>query len=111
MSGVEILSSEVIYNSILPEWLFSVGSILAMSCLILCIVFFVEGSEGASCISLCIMVCGILIAVFSVTSDKDNINYIKYKVTISDEVSLNEFFDKYEIIDQEGKVYTVREIE
>lgn len=33
----------------------------------------------------------------------------QYKVTISDEVNLNEFLDKYEIVDQEGKIYTVRE--
>lgn len=33
----------------------------------------------------------------------------QYKVTISDEVSLNEFNEQYEIIDQEGKIYTVRE--
>lgn len=33
----------------------------------------------------------------------------QYKVTISDEVLMNEFIDKYEIIDQEGKIYTVRE--
>lgn len=32
-----------------------------------------------------------------------------YKVTISDEVPLNEFMEKYEIIDQEDKIYTVRE--
>ena len=34
----------------------------------------------------------------------------QYKVTISDEVSMNEFLSRYEIIDQEGKIYTVREI-
>ena len=34
-----------------------------------------------------------------------------YKVTISEEVSLNDFMEKYEIIDQEGKIYTVRERE
>ena len=33
----------------------------------------------------------------------------EYKVTISDEVSLNEFYDKYEIVDQEGKIYTIKE--
>ena len=33
----------------------------------------------------------------------------EYKVTISDEMSMNEFVAKYEIIDQEGKIYTVRE--
>ena len=34
-----------------------------------------------------------------------------YKVTIDDSVSMNEFLDKYEIIDQEGKIYTVKERE
>lgn len=33
----------------------------------------------------------------------------QYKVAISDEVSMNDFLDKYEIVDQEGKIYTVRE--
>ena len=32
-----------------------------------------------------------------------------YKVTISDEVSMNEFMDKYEILNQDGKIYTVKE--
>lgn len=33
-----------------------------------------------------------------------------YKVTISDEVSMNDFLERYEILDQEGKIYTVREV-
>ena len=33
----------------------------------------------------------------------------QYKVIISDEVSMNEFLERYEIIEQEGKIYTVRE--
>ena len=33
----------------------------------------------------------------------------EYKVTISDEVSMNDFLEKYEIIDQEGKIFTVKE--
>lgn len=35
----------------------------------------------------------------------------QYKVTISDEVNFNEFVEKYEIIEQDGKIYTVREKE
>ena len=33
----------------------------------------------------------------------------EYKITISDEVSMNDFLEKYEIIDQEGKIFTVKE--
>lgn len=32
-----------------------------------------------------------------------------YKVTISDEVPMNEFLERYEIIEQDGKIYTIRE--
>ena len=41
----------------------------------------------------------------------DEIIDTTYKVTIDDSVSMNEFLDKYEIIDQEGKIYTVKERE
>ena len=33
----------------------------------------------------------------------------QYKVTVSDDVSIDEFMEKYEIIEQDGRVYTVRE--
>ena len=33
-----------------------------------------------------------------------------YKVLISDEVKLVEFLDKYEILDTEGEIYTIREV-
>ena len=45
------------------------------------------------------------------TISKTNISHIEYKVTIDDSVLMNEFLDKYEILDQEGKIYTVRERE
>ena len=35
--------------------------------------------------------------------------YTAYKVTISESVSMTEFYDKYEIIDVDGKIYTIRE--
>ena len=34
----------------------------------------------------------------------------QYKVAISDEVQMNDFLSRYEIVNQEGKIYTVREI-
>ena len=33
----------------------------------------------------------------------------EYKVTISDDVSFNEFNKKYEVVEQEGEIYTIRE--
>lgn len=34
-----------------------------------------------------------------------------YKVVISDEVQMNDFFKNYEIINQDGKIYEIREKE
>ena len=36
---------------------------------------------------------------------------VHYKVIVSDEVSMNEFLSRYEIIEVEGKIYTVKEVE
>lgn len=33
----------------------------------------------------------------------------EYKVTISDEVSMTEFYERYEIVEQDGKIFTIRE--
>lgn len=35
----------------------------------------------------------------------------EYKVTIDDSVSMVEFLEKYEIVSQEGKIYTIRDVE
>lgn len=33
----------------------------------------------------------------------------QYKATISNEVSFVDFYEKYEIVDQDGEIYTIRE--
>lgn len=111
MNGVEILSSKTMYNTILPDWCIAVGFILAFVCFVLTIIFFVNDCKIAGTICAMLMIIGVVILCLSSTSDKNSIDYIEYKVTIDDSVSMNEFLDKYEIIDQEGKIYTVKERE
>ena len=41
----------------------------------------------------------------------DTVDYIEYQVTVSDDVNFNEFYSKYEIINQKGKIYTIKEKE
>ena len=38
-------------------------------------------------------------------------DYVKYDVLISEDVVFQEFYNKYEILEAKGQVYTVREIE
>ena len=35
--------------------------------------------------------------------------YIVYKVKITEDVSMTEFYERYEIIDVDGKIYTIKE--
>lgn len=54
----------------------------------------------------------ILSPIFTAAFHKEEVGKeYHYKVTIDDSVSMNEFLDKYEILDQEGKIYTVKERE
>ena len=64
---------------------------------------------GFICIALA-LVLGI-VGSLGGTNSKTDISHTELKVTIDDSVSMNEFLDKYEILDQEGKIYTVKEKE
>ena len=39
----------------------------------------------------------------------NQIDYVKHTVIVSDEVNFNEFTEQYEIIEQKGRIYTVKE--
>ena len=109
MNGVEILSSETIYNPILPEYWLGIG--LGCALLLIVAMGFCFANEhiilGFICMA--IAVGFVIIGGLGGNLSTTDISHIEYKVTIDDSVSMNEFLDKYEILDQEGKIYTVKE--
>ena len=114
MNGVEVLSatqvvSETVYNYN-AAWIVA-GIIISISLVVGIIWAVIE--QDAFCCTGALLV-GILLAtivsVFVLLGTAKPVAYeTQYKVTISDSVSLTEFNDKYEILDQEGRIYTVRE--
>ena len=111
MSGVEILSSEAIYNTILPEWCIALGFLLAIAFIAAAIFTFIDGYNILGCICLVMIIASTIVACLGGSKSKTDISYIKYKVTTDDSVSMTEFMDKYEILDQDGKIYIVKERE
>ena len=115
MTGVEILSSATIYETEVYWWFIplfaSIGLVIG-----LCISikewidcgFDVEYILWTLSLTFAFGFVGCLGVVMS-EHETDTVDYIEYKVTIDDSVSMNEFLDKYEILDQEGKIYTVKE--
>ena len=117
MNGVEILNQTTVYETDVYWWILilctSIGLLIG---LIISIYNWVQYGFDAPFILLTVVltVVGAWIGVLfmCLTEYKtDTVDYIEYKVTISDEVNFNNFSDKYEILDQEGKIYTVKERE
>ena len=114
MSGIEILS--IIEEPVLlfNEKAFGIAFFITLAIFLFTSVYIsIEESEWFYFLLFSML--GILIGVLfgimagvTCSTETDEVE-ISYKVTISDEVPLNEFLDKYEIIDQDGKIYTVRE--
>ena len=117
MTGVEILSSSEVANGFAFNWIaFWVGFVIIFGfTLFLGINATLNGSEDNGLILFCLILGiiggGILGSIFGFCFHNPTTYETHYKVTIDDSVSMNEFLDKYEILDQEGKIYTVKERE
>ena len=117
MEGVEILSEKVVYVFEYQSWVF--WFIVAFCATIGFLIGGCVGSEsfdlGDACMLLVpFILLGIVlgcIGLLATGKHTEEIDYIEQKVIVSDEVSMNEFYEKYNVIKQEGKIYTVREKE
>lgn len=112
MEGVDILSQEIIYNTIIPVEFMFLGFAITLVFYALFVYALSEGRAVLFVVSIILtLVCLIGSLFLCLTPNKYDISHIEYKVTIDDSVSFSEFNAKYEILDQEGKIYTVRERE
>lgn len=108
MEGITILNSEVIMA---PHWgpiaMFIAGIVSIFFLLFLILLGFdSDGILNTLIFSACIALIG-FISSFIIQVPY----YTSYEVILEDSVSMNEFLDKYEILDQRGQIYTVKEIE
>ena len=108
MEGVTILSqdTDLICSGFSP--LYIIFIVMTIFSLGMTIVSFVnDWSVGLTASFLLVFAISAFMLAFTplITADK----VTTYKVTIDDSVSFTEFTDKYEIKDQEGKIFTVYE--
>ena len=113
MNGVEILASEQVAISFNNNWVafWITFGIIFFLFIILGTLNFIDYEivNGIGVIivgGIVSMVAGSAIGTFfSTPKDYET----QYKVTISEEVSMTEFLEKYEVITQDGKIFTIRE--
>lgn len=119
MDGITILAEKVINcePTFLVRFFFIISSSLAIASIILCLFCFLPERDFklAKSFALLALGCGSLafFAHFPIKEAENTFSHYEYKVLIDDSVPLNEFNEKYEILDQEGQIYTVieREVE
>ena len=107
MTGVEILSMSPIMGW--ESWTFIVAFVATIVIGIIAGILCRDISGGFIFAIMTFVICVLIFGVFKVGSYETG--KYEYKVVIDDSVSMNEFLDKYEILDQEGKIYTVKEKE
>ena len=106
IDGITILDTTNVW--ICDSVLFDIFIIIAFVGAILLFLSLVGEDDAAIIISLFIAV--IVFCILSSIVYKTNGKTVhEYKVTISDTVSFNDVYEKYEIIEQEGDLYTIRE--
>lgn len=114
MNGVEILSATQVVSKSVFNWTalwIAAGVILVFGVFVGFLIMLIEHDYfGLMAGILGGLFLSIMISPFIGALCSTPVEYETHcKVTIDDTVSMSEFMDKYEILDQEGKIYTVRE--
>lgn len=108
MTGIEILSVETIDDSAFLIF-FGILSMCIMALLLGFVISALLERDYGAAIVLTLLAIFALVAATSAFVEASEAPRTYYKVTIDDSVSMNEFIEKYEIIQTDGKIYTIIE--
>lgn len=116
MNGVEILNQTNIYCKEVNFGIFwlMLGFGLFVG-LVLAILEWRDGFIASGILAIIIgLICGAFLGIIGCAASidtTDKLSHVEYEVIVSDEVNFTDFMEKYEILDQEGRIYTVKERE
>jgi hypothetical protein len=110
MEGIQVLSQSEVYNAgdggFIGVAIFVVFFIVSIGWFFLTLSEKEYGKSIAAFFA--ILLTGFFVTIGIIASNK---THVEYKITISDQVKINEFNQKYNVISQEGKIYTITEKE
>ena len=116
LSGITILNS---YDIITPEWNDKIFPAIVCTCIaiagIALIIYILhdpkrmkEAFVPSFVVILFTLFC-MFASIYEFTHLPENKYQTRYEVTISDDVNFNEFNSKYEVVEQNGLIYTIVE--
>ena len=111
LEGIEILAQTEIMGN--PDWislLFAATIVFILLGLLMAIIgVIIDMWKLIACGAGLIVGIFAMSAVIATTTPAEPTGRYEYQVTIDDTVSITEFYEKYEVIDQNGKIWTIRE--
>ena len=116
LNGITILNS---YDSINPEWNDKIFPAVVCTCIaiagIALIIYILHDLKRIkeACVPFVVMILFTLsimvMSIYEFTHLPENKYQKRYDVTISDDVNFNEFNSRYEVVKQNGLIYTIVE--
>ena len=112
LEGITILSQTEIFTI---NEKFKIPTIIALIVAVLSVIIahIVSCYFGKTTTYICVVISFIFITIFSSCGfalfSKTPTGKYEYQVTIADNVSMNDFYEKYEVIKVEGEIYTIKE--
>lgn len=109
MAGITILSEKIFYSNLFPGWFIGLSLIGFAISLALIIIGAAKDKPKIAILGLAVFFFSLILGITTTSIKSKEIDYIEYKVTIDESVSMVEFYQRYEILSQEGKIYTIKE--
>jgi amino acid transporter len=117
-NGLILLNTKETLEHIKFDWYFAgksaswiaiiITTILVIVSVISIIYGIQEYEEGATALGIVAIVIAIIITIATLIHEV-NRTYPQYQVTITEKTNMKEFYEKYDIISQEGLIFTIRD--
>lgn len=109
MEGITLLNTYTENNLVFCIVFSILGLILCGACIWLLLDAICDHHAGRIIISIILLLISIGITAFSLYEGLSNPTSAYYQVMLDDSVSYSEFTEHYEVIKQEGKIFTIQE--
>ena len=109
MEGITLLNTYTENNLVFGIVFGIIGLILCGACIWLLVGAIGDYHTGGTIVSIVLLLISVGITTFSLYEGLSNPTSTYYQVMLDESVSYSEFTEKYEVIKQEGKIFTIQE--
>lgn len=117
-NGLILLNTKEALEYVKTDWYFAgepaswVALIIITTLVIVGVISIIYGiqeyEEGATALGIVIIIIAIIITIATLIHEV-NKTYPQYQVTITEKTNMKEFYEKYDIINQDGLIFTIRD--